>query len=893
MAVQTDNLLIRPTVSPYVPRSLDPDVDSLALSVDIELLNGHSMIIDGNLTVRGTTTTVESEVLKVADNHVYLNDGYTTAAAETGGLVVNYLPTATTDTVAATGFTAGVPATSNPTVNTTAATTFSVGDLVQFSGTANSANSGLFEVLSHAANLLTVRGIGTVANVEDFTQNDFVTDTTVQGTITLVNVSVLRSGIDGTWEVASGSTTGFSFDNLVTAATAASTLQDAYENGNTITTSGAEGLFIVNGDQSLQIGGTVLLDVNTQADFDVSQFDVDVTGAGYSLDADTASNVTVTGGVLTLSTVTSGSIIINGSQDIDIDAAQGIAIDAGLTSNLTMAANDAGLQTLTIAATNAGAGEADLIIAVDRTIDVDADALDIDLTGAFTLDALSASIDATASSNFTVTGGVLSLTTLTSGGIIINSVDSVDIDGSSFTIDGTLDSNVSVVANEAGVQTLAITASNAGVGDADILISPENTLDVNAENFEIDATLSSNLTMAANDAGLQTLTIAATNAGAGDGRLLINVDDTFDANATAFDFDATAQSVFTVTGAALIHQTLTSGDIRLLSVGNVDIDGVVIDLAATSGVLVSAAANSNFTVAGANLTLNTTTSGEIAINAADVLDLDSGTATAITSGTTMTLISNGNGTFSVSGATLTLQTTTSGNVDINSAGAVLVDAVAQISLDAATASNFTVVGADLALEATGVGNLTFLSGAASTFELGGGIADAFTMQSGADQYLLVDTVDDELELPSFTNISGGEGIQLTADAVIAIGEIVQIISAGGGSGRVDLADADTGSLTDANVVGVAAEAGSAGNPMQTFTVPGSLIPVLFGAAPAAANNGDAVYLSTVAGQATLTAPTGNDEVTFRIGYLQGADGADTTPLVLYQPQFLSAGPQVT
>ena len=60
--------------------------------------------IGGDLVVNGTTTSTDSEVVNIADNHLYLNKDYTTAVAQSGGLVVNYLPTATVDTEAAGGF---------------------------------------------------------------------------------------------------------------------------------------------------------------------------------------------------------------------------------------------------------------------------------------------------------------------------------------------------------------------------------------------------------------------------------------------------------------------------------------------------------------------------------------------------------------------------------------------------------------------------------------------------------------------------------------------------------------------------------------------------------------------------------------------------------------------
>lgn len=192
----------------------------------------------GDFVVEGTTFTVDSETVLMKDNHLYLNAGYEIVAAQTAGLVGNYLPIATTDTVAATGFVAGVATVSNPTVNTVGSV-FSVGQLIQITGANEPSNNGLFEVLSDVAGLLTIRGVGTTATVEDFTQNQFVTDTTVAGTIIRLNVGVIRIGIDGIPETAKGSATGFIFDDLVT--TSGLSLQASYDAGNTIVVVAADG----------------------------------------------------------------------------------------------------------------------------------------------------------------------------------------------------------------------------------------------------------------------------------------------------------------------------------------------------------------------------------------------------------------------------------------------------------------------------------------------------------------------------------------------------------------------------------------------------------------------------------------------------------------------------
>jgi len=178
-----------------------------------------SVRVAGNLDVDGTTTTINSEIVNIADSCLYLNNGYTATSAEDGCVTVNYLPTATTDTIDTSNgnFIAGTPTTGpNPSVGTTGAATFSAGDIIQISDANIGDNNGLFEVQSHAANLLTIRGIGSTNTTFGAFQDDFTADTTTGGTITKINISILGSGSDGTWETAKGSsTTGMTFANLM------------------------------------------------------------------------------------------------------------------------------------------------------------------------------------------------------------------------------------------------------------------------------------------------------------------------------------------------------------------------------------------------------------------------------------------------------------------------------------------------------------------------------------------------------------------------------------------------------------------------------------------------------------------------------------------------------
>ena len=193
----------------------------------------------GNLTVDGDIISIGTTHMTVEDNIIELSVGYTTAVARPAGMIANYLPLATNDTLAA-NFVAGINAVSNPYVGTVGAATFGalVGHFIMFSGTTSGLNNGIFEVLSHAANVLTVRGVGLTATVDAGSRNQFIAQAAA-GTVFEVTVSEVRAGTDGLWEEGSGNVTPLTYTDLAT--TASTTLQKAYENGNAVSLTNAEG----------------------------------------------------------------------------------------------------------------------------------------------------------------------------------------------------------------------------------------------------------------------------------------------------------------------------------------------------------------------------------------------------------------------------------------------------------------------------------------------------------------------------------------------------------------------------------------------------------------------------------------------------------------------------
>ena len=79
-------------------------------------------------------------------------------------------------------------------------------------------NDGFYEVaaLLAAPARLQLRGIGTIPTVETFTVNQLVAGAGVSGTVTKVNVSVMRAGTDGLWEQGRGAVTPVGFTDVPT-----------------------------------------------------------------------------------------------------------------------------------------------------------------------------------------------------------------------------------------------------------------------------------------------------------------------------------------------------------------------------------------------------------------------------------------------------------------------------------------------------------------------------------------------------------------------------------------------------------------------------------------------------------------------------------------------------
>ena len=110
------------------------------------------------------------------------------------------------------------------------------------------------------------------------------------------------------------------------------------------------------------------------------------------------------------------------------------------------------------------------------------------------------------------------------------------------------------------------------------------------------------------------------------------------------------------------------------------------------------------------------------------------------------------------------------------------------------------------------------------------------------------------------------------------------------SGELERADADGGSL-HYNVVASALEAGPSGAAAvkAAMSTCGQVAAVKFtGGNPSTGDRGKPVYLSTTAGQVSLTAPSGTGDHVVRVGFVYSSTALDTNVYpVLFQPQYIN------
>jgi hypothetical protein len=184
----------------------------------------------------------------------------------------------------------------------------------------------------------------------------------------------------------------------------------------------------------------------------------------------------------------------------------------------------------------------------------------------------------------------------------------VSIEASTLNLQAQQNASVGLSTNSATTYTLTLDALNSGVGGAHLDVNVKSDFTLDATTVSIDSTDSSNLSMTSNSSSTKTLTIDATNSGAGQASIVIGSVDTdivsLNANATTGVVDVNASQI-------------------TVDVPNVDVNASTVDIVTSGGsdavTVTSATSNVNsntVNVIGKNGTADAT------VNITGILNVD-------------------------------------------------------------------------------------------------------------------------------------------------------------------------------------------------------------------------------------------------------------------------------
>jgi hypothetical protein len=451
--------------------------------------------------------------------------------------------------------------------------------------------------------------------------------------------------------------------------------------------------------------------------------------------AGVADNVIIDGLTWPSSDGTSGqALVTNGAGVLSFaNPTPGLAIqDEGVTfetapttinftgAGVTASSGGAGIVNVSIPGGGGGTVTLQQAYENGNTIVTDATNGPLDVSGTQSI-----SLDSTSASNFTTTGASLTLSTITSGDVLVSSADSVLVDGT----DG-VEINSSAgplnIGNDADAQPI-----NVGTGAAARSITIGNTtgatgvtVDTGTSAFALNSTVGETLPVA-------TLTSTGANGDSidlfvGDG----NPNGVVTGQAGSLFFRDTGA------GAELYLNTSTGSGTMWTLVSTGGGAGVTLQQAYDNG----------------NTIVTSATSGDLDVSGTEAISLDASQA------------SN----FSVAGASLTLETTTSGDVLVDSAGSVTVRGDTGVVVTGDTVADASAVGVLIeGATSSGAGNdggdVVVSSG---TPGVGGAVGDVFLRQPSAgtdgDPIVLLERTGDE-SVGLFVGGSDPSG-SVTADA---------------------------------------------------------------------------------------------------------------------------------
>ena len=183
------------------------------------------LTIAGNLTVNGTTTTVNAEIA-TADRFIHLNSDYNAEAVEDGGLVLTVDPEHGTK-IQGSASTVTVASTTTITINSDVTANFAANDIIQINSAETAANDGLYQIHSAVhdggspgTTTITIKDASTNtpnASVASFVKTAVDNSGGVDATIVIsvVKVGVLKTdSANGKFQVAFGSS-NLTYANLL------------------------------------------------------------------------------------------------------------------------------------------------------------------------------------------------------------------------------------------------------------------------------------------------------------------------------------------------------------------------------------------------------------------------------------------------------------------------------------------------------------------------------------------------------------------------------------------------------------------------------------------------------------------------------------------------------
>jgi hypothetical protein len=545
----------------FVVKTDESDANTGTVILDsTKLLFGHG---------DGTTPAEEG------DAYITLNAQWTSATDTTGGMISIEGQNSGTTTIA----TGGVESSTtnggvNPLIYVTDASAFSANEFLLLTGMAEEANNGLFEIISintaATPDEITLRGVGSGSDtVMDFTSRELLTDSTVQGTVTNVDVCMMRCAA-GVWQIAYDNANDVTWNGISTA----STLNGVYINGNTATVTDTDGSFTLS-NTSTTITTTDMFTVTnspsvaTTGDAVVITHAPGASSSGNSLSVTTGSNVT--GSAFTVTNNGTGNSMLIADAAGDLFRING----SGAVSSTPASGQDHSISVVgsggDISGTS-GAGDVTFTGFTGSTYEADGS-----VAGSITTNVTATNSDGTAASAAT-----LNLSAVQDSAAATATVSTVTLQATNDGTAAAASSTVNILATESGA------GSNATTADINIRATGSSSGVVNTVNIQDTAPGTVNIATAAGD---NTVNIASTGTGPAD----VNIGNT---GSTA---------VLTLTSGTTEAEATSDGWVVTFPTKNVaSTTNLDADAATNAGVIVNEATYTSFENGSGN--------GELVIN---------------------------------------------------------------------------------------------------------------------------------------------------------------------------------------------------------------------------------------------------------------------------------------